>query len=155
LPSGSTIGSIAEYFGTTVAREPSDTSASDETPPTKPISRAEREYFGYGDVPDELIWSVLRKVEKIVEDPKRLELATGVAGMTMQIVQGLPDIDPGLLRQRLHDSNLVVPDELSGDELVALEGVVISTHGLAASYFQQPAPDEPVYETALILERSQ
>ena len=137
----STIEGIARVLGVRAITQDPNSSIRRQLM-REPISAEQRERYGYGELPEELITDVVRGISQVMPEHQSQTLALIIAARTMHIVRDTPQINAHELRERLAVVSAEQPldgntKELPLDTLTALNSAVIITHQLSADYYSR------------------
>jgi len=137
----STIDGIAHVLGVQAITQDPNSSIRRKLM-REPISAEQRQHYGYGDLPEELITDVKRGISQVMPEHQSQTLALIIAARTMSIVRDTPQINAHELRERLMVVNAEQPlaigaKELPLDTLAALNSAIIISHQLSTNYYSR------------------
>lgn len=103
------------------------------------VSEEERERFGYGELPDQLIADVIPQIGKILPEYVDSTAAYRLAARTMHLVRQQPHIDSVSLHTGLSEWAATEPlsGRVSPHEAAVFGGVVCVAHELTRGYLEE------------------
>lgn len=130
------VGSVARRLGGTVA-EPMVLKV-EGTPVPRSISPEEREKYGFGELPDNLIHHVKYSLLYLGGDNAPTDIMLKLAARTMQEISARPAIELNDLWDDLSTEPEQLPTyehDMSSESWAILIGVVADVHAIASDYF--------------------
>jgi len=104
----------------------------------EPIPVAEREKYGYGDLPDELIHDVEDRALFLLPDYVGSDQARRLAALTMHIVRICPDITPQMLWHGIAEKKPLDGIRMALEVATAYKAIVETTHKITANHPTTP-----------------